>query len=100
MHEPMRLDVIVEATPEVLQDILTRQAAVAELVLNEWVRVTAIHPETREMWTFDARFGFRKYEPTPVELPVVSRAEDWCAGRVECLKPARVVTPNEVKHAS
>ncbi|WAS95515.1 DUF2309 domain-containing protein [Nannocystis punicea] len=100
MHEPMRLEVIVEATPEVLQDILTRQAAVAELVLNEWVRVTAIHPETREMWTFDARFGFRKYEPTPVELPVVPRSEDWCAGRVECLKPARVVTPNEVKHAS
>ncbi|MDC0669382.1 DUF2309 domain-containing protein [Nannocystis radixulma] len=101
MHEPMRLEVIVEATPEVLQDILTRQAAVAELVVNEWVRVTAIHPETREMWTFDARFGFRKYTPNPVELPLVPRSEDWCAGRRDCLKPARIVTPNnEVKHAS
>ncbi|MBZ5713812.1 DUF2309 domain-containing protein [Nannocystis pusilla] len=100
MHEPMRLEVIVEAAPEVLQDILTRQAGVAELVLNEWVRVTAIHPETREMWTFDARFGFRKYTPTPVELPLVPRSEDWCAGRRDCLKPARIVTPNEVKHAS
>jgi hypothetical protein len=102
MHEPMRLEVIVESTPEAMQGILSRQPAVAELVLNEWIRVTAIHPVTREMWNFDARFGFRKYTPNPVELPVVARSQDWCAGRSDCLKPARIVTPNarEVQHVS
>lgn len=95
MHEPVRLEVIVEATPAVLQDILTRQSAVAELVLNEWVHVTAIDPDSHEMWTFDARFGFRRYHPQPVELPVVARSRDWYTGRSDCISPARIVTPNK-----
>lgn len=100
MHEPVRLEVLVESTPEALQDILTRQPAVAELVLNEWVRVSAIDPQTRAMWTFDARFGFRPYTPNPVELPVVARSQDWYKGRPDCIPPARIVMPGtrEVKH--
>ena len=100
MHEPVRLEVLVESTPEALQAILKRQPAVAELVLNEWVRVSAIHPETREMWTFDARFGFRPYEPNPVQLPVVARSQDWYSGHSECMLPARIKMPgeSEVKH--
>lgn len=104
MHEPMRLECLIEATPAVLEDILTRQAAVAELVLNEWVRVTAIDPDTRAMHCYDARFGFRPYTPRPIQLPVAARSQDWYAGRMDCVRPARIVTPNEdamkaVKHA-
>ena len=100
MHEPVRLEVLVESTPEALQGILNRQPAVAELVLNEWVRVSAIDPQTRAMWTFDARFGFRPYTPNPVQLPVVARSEDWYKGRSDCVPPARIVMPGtrEVKH--
>ncbi len=94
MHEPVRLELVIEGTPAVLQDILTRQTAVAELVLNEWVHVTAVDPDTHAMWTFDARFGFRPYTPTPVQLPVVARSQDWYAGRSDCVPPARIVTPN------
>ncbi len=105
LHEPVRLEVLVEATPATLQDILTRQAAVAELVQNEWVRVTAIDPDTRAMFTYDARFGFRPYTPRPLQLPVVACSDDWYAGRMDCVRPARIVTPNAgamtgVKHAS
>ncbi|MBK7830224.1 hypothetical protein [Nannocystis sp.] len=54
------------------------------------------------MFTYDARFGFRKYEPRPVHLPEVACSQDWYVGRMDCVRPARIVTPNlrEVKHAS
>jgi hypothetical protein len=57
IHEPVRLHLIVEATPEMLTEICRRQPAVAELVMGEWVRLAAVHPETRQIFTFDARTG-------------------------------------------
>ena len=100
MHEPVRLHVVVEATPEALLGIVSRQAAVAELVKNEWVRVACIDPNTRAMHTFDARFGFRPYRPKQIELPVVPRSQDWYLGQDQCLRPARIATnPAEVKRA-
>ena len=100
MHEPVRLHVVVESTPAALLQVVSRQAAVAELVKNEWVRVACIDPITREMHTFDARFGFRPYKPKHVELPVVPRSQDWYLGQNTCLRPARIVTNRaEVKRA-
>lgn len=90
-HEPMRLQLIVESTPEALLGIVARQPTVAELVKNEWVRVATIDPVTRAMHTFDARFGFRPYRPRPVKLPVVPRSHDWYVGHDDCLRPARIV---------
>lgn len=102
MHEPVRLHVIVEATPEALLRVAERQAAVGELVKNEWIRLACIDPVTRAMHTFDARHGFRPYRPKHVDLPVVPRSQDWYLGQDTCLRPARIEQPHrrpEVKRA-
>jgi hypothetical protein len=94
-HEPVRLHVVIETTPDALPPILERQPAVAELVKNEWVRVATIDPNTRQIHTFDARFGFRPYRPRPIQLPVVPRSRDWYLGQSDCLRPARIVPPTQ-----
>lgn len=93
IHEPVRLHLIVEATPEMLTAICARQPVVAELVRNEWVRLAAVHPDTGEIFTFDARAGFRPYTPADPTLPLVSRSRDWYSGHDGFLPPAQVGAP-------
>lgn len=44
-HEPLRLQVVVEARPERIEQVLAAQPGVKELVDNGWVRLFALEPE-------------------------------------------------------
>lgn len=90
IHEPVRLQLIVEATPETLLAIAARQPAIAELVKNEWLRLSAVDPKTREVHVFDARFGFRPYRTNSAGLPKVSRSREWYEGRDNFIPPALI----------
>ncbi|MDC0723036.1 DUF2309 domain-containing protein [Nannocystis bainbridge] len=90
IHEPVRLHLVVEATPATLLAIAGRQPIVAELVTNEWLRLCAVDPDTRAIQVFDARFGFRPYTPVSAGLPRVARSGDWYAGRDGFLPPALI----------
>jgi uncharacterized protein len=62
LHEPMRLLVICESTPEALLQIAGKQAEVRELVVNRWIQLASVDPNTGAMHIFtDA--GFIPYEP-------------------------------------
>jgi uncharacterized protein YbcC (UPF0753/DUF2309 family) len=76
IHEPMRLLLIVDATPDALLGIAARQPEVAELVVNEWIQLVAVDPETGAMHVFEDG-AFVPYTPAPTLLPVVERSPDW-----------------------
>jgi uncharacterized protein YbcC (UPF0753/DUF2309 family) len=76
IHEPMRLLLIVDATPESLLAVAGRQPEVAQLVVNRWVQLVSVHPETGAMAVFEDG-GFVPYEPLPVLLPVVEASPEW-----------------------
>ncbi|MBZ5710360.1 DUF2309 domain-containing protein [Nannocystis pusilla] len=94
IHEPVRMHLVVEATPAMLLAIAGRQPAVAELVTNEWLRLCAVDPVTREIQVFDARHGFRPHTPTNAGLPRVARSADWYTGRDNFLPPALIRPQN------
>ena len=50
LHEPMRLLLIVDATPEALLAVAGRQPEVAELVVNAWVQLVSLRPGDRRRW--------------------------------------------------
>lgn len=89
LHEPMRLLLIVEATPEALLGIASRQAEVAELVTKEWVQLVALDPVSGAMQVFH-RGAFQPYAPVPTQLPEVERSIEWHGRSREFLPPARV----------
>lgn len=89
LHEPMRLLMIVEATPEDLLAVAGRQPGVAELVVNAWVQLVSVHPVTGAMQEF-RNGGFVPYEPAPTTLPVVERSVDWHGATREFVPPAFV----------
>ena len=89
IHEPMRLLLIVDATPESLLTVASRQAEVAELVTKQWIQLVAMHPETGAMSLFQDG-GFVPYHPQPMLLPVVERSPEWHLQSRAHLPPALV----------
>ncbi len=76
IHEPMRLLLIVDASPEALLAVAGRQPEVAELVVNEWVQLVSCDPDTGAMQIFeDGRFI--PYTPDTTPLKHVERSRDW-----------------------
>jgi uncharacterized protein YbcC (UPF0753/DUF2309 family) len=89
IHEPMRLLLIVDASPESLLTVASRQAEVAELVTKQWIQLVAVHPDTGAMSLFQDG-GFVPYEPQPMLLPVVERSPEWHMQSRAHLPPALV----------
>lgn len=62
MHTPVRLLVVVEQDPQVVQKTVMNSSQISEWYINEWIHLVAIHPETREV----KRFRNGEFEVYPV----------------------------------
>ncbi len=62
---------------------------VAELVVNEWVRLVSLDPDTGEMQVF-LNGGFVPYVAADPVLPEVKRSVDWHGHRRDFVSPALV----------
>ena len=89
IHEPMRLLLIVEATPAALLAVAARQPEIAELVVKRWVQLVSLDPSTGAMAVFEEG-AFVPYAPSPALLPVVERSADWHMQSSAHLRPALV----------
>ena len=90
LHEPMRLLLVVEATPESLLAVAGRQPEVCELVVKEWVQLVSVHPQTGAMMHF-ANGGFVPYVPSPTPIPRVQHSVDWHGRTRAPVAPALVL---------
>ncbi len=70
-HDPIRLMVIVEHFPEVVLKVIQSSEAMYEWYKNEWVHITALHPETGEFYYYQDGH-FNHYHADVVELETIS----------------------------
>lgn len=96
VHEPVRLQTVIEARPEVLAAILKRQPGLRELVEGAWVRVCSMDPQTGELAVLEPGSGFVPWSRPEAPLPRVARSADWFAGKSGLLPPALVTGAEEV----
>ena len=54
IHDPIRLLIVVEQTPEVALAAARCKPATFEWIENHWVRYACVHPESRQVWIYDA----------------------------------------------
>ena len=71
VHDPVRLLVIVEQFPEIVLEAIKFQPETYEFYVNEWVRLVAVNPETREIFLFKDE-GFSIYRPLTRTLESIS----------------------------
>jgi uncharacterized protein len=96
IHEPVRLLLIVENTPENVMAAVRRSSEVTELVENRWIRLVTMDPADGSVHIY--RNG--SFEPVSgtVQLPETTSSVDWFRGKLEHLPIARIKTATA--HAS
>lgn len=68
-HEPLRLQVVVEAPPDRIEQVMAARPGVRDLVENGWVRLFALSPDEDRAWR---RVPGRGWELCPRERAVAS----------------------------
>jgi uncharacterized protein len=61
-HDPVRLMIVVEHYPEVVLKTVQTEATLYEWFINDWVHLTAVHPDTNEFYYFK-NGAFTLYKP-------------------------------------
>ena len=88
-HEPMRLLIVIDTTPESILAAVECVPSVKRLVVNRWVQVVA--------WEADGTLAvfenglFVPYSHESDQIAVVERSADWFTGHRTHLPPARVM---------
>lgn len=90
IHEPMRLQLVVEATTEALTDIYKRQPSIQQLVGNGWLLLSAKDPTSKVISTFDPERGWEVWEDLESPLPMVDQSSDWYEGKYGHLNPVLI----------
>jgi len=95
IHEPMRLQLFVEAPPGRAVEIYKRQPGIQQLLNNEWVLLTVIDPDTGDFIQFFPNgVGFSKWEKPIKPLPVVNASSEWYKGhKMNFLPPCFIKEP-------
>jgi uncharacterized protein YbcC (UPF0753/DUF2309 family) len=89
VHEPVRLLLIVENTPERVMQAVRKSAVVTELVENQWIRLVTMNPSDGKLHVY--RNGeFERFDRPAHKLPVAASSADWFSGKLEHLPVARI----------
>jgi uncharacterized protein YbcC (UPF0753/DUF2309 family) len=91
IHEPIRLQLIVEATREAVLAVALRRPEVGQLIDNEWVRLVVLDPRDGTIWVKNGA-SFVRWISDGAAVPIVSGSQDWYRGKSDHLTPARIVS--------
>lgn len=98
IHEAMRLQVMCEATTDMLTKIYMRQPPLQELIGNGWLLVSAKDPETGEISVFNPAKGWIPWHGDPETIATTGCSSDWYRGHMEPLSPALIQSREEAVH--
>ncbi len=96
IHEPMRLQLVVEAKTEILTAIYNRQDSIQQLVGNGWILLSAKDPDSETIHTFDPESGWELWQNPEIQIPTVKDSMSWYAGKYDHLPTVLI---EKVKHA-
>jgi uncharacterized protein YbcC (UPF0753/DUF2309 family) len=89
IHEPVRLVMIIETTPEAMRRLMARNEGIGRLCRNRWVILTVIDPATHDIKVY--RDGaFHNYQPLAATLPRAASSVDWYRGWRDHLEFAEI----------
>ncbi len=74
VHDPIRLLLMVEHFPDIVLEVIQRNAETYEWFINEWVVLVSIHPETKQSFLFK-NGSFAEYVPITKDLGMVDNLE-------------------------
>jgi len=82
IHEPIRLLVVVEQEPDLVLQVIQREASTYEWFKNHWIHLASVHPRTKEIKIF-AEEVFQPYTPIQKTIPKIERLETLIESNAE-----------------
>ena len=77
IHDPIRLLIIVDQKPDIVMQVLSKNAPVHEWIKNDWVKMACMDPENQDLSFYESGVGFKPYAVPAVTLPVIMSLETW-----------------------
>ncbi|MBL6987975.1 MAG: DUF2309 domain-containing protein, partial [Methylobacter sp.] len=93
IHEPMRLQILVEAKTSVLEHIYQRQESIRELVAGSWVHLSAKDPDSGEIFSFQPGEGFVHWQAKTKDVPVRDNSPDCYHDQTLPVAPVLIKQP-------
>jgi uncharacterized protein len=95
IHEPVRILVVIETTPDRLKKVIAGNAALKRLIENRWIRLATIDPASAQVHVHRDS-GFEEFHEHLERLPVALSSHEWYAGKPQHLPMAWIQTPRTV----
>jgi uncharacterized protein len=89
IHEPVRLLLVVETTPDAMVRLMACHETINRLVRNEWVQLAVLDPSSARVELFQCG-QFFPYRPVADRLPTAASSVDWYRGWREHLEFAEI----------
>jgi uncharacterized protein YbcC (UPF0753/DUF2309 family) len=89
IHEPVRLLMVIETTPEAMLRIMARNEGIGRLCRNGWVLLSVLDPATRALHLYRGG-AFQPYVPQSTVLPQAASSVDWYRGWRDHLEFAEI----------
>ncbi len=92
IHEPVRMLFVIETTPERFEKVMAASPSLRKLVVNRWMRVSTIDPQSGRIHVRTDR-GFEEFDGPVERLPVALSSAEWYRGKREHLPMAWISQP-------
>jgi uncharacterized protein YbcC (UPF0753/DUF2309 family) len=89
IHEPVRLLVVVETTPEVMKKVIDGNPLGKEMADGGWVQLAVQSPDSDEILLYH-KGEFRPYRPQAEKLPAAPSSAEWYRGCRDHLEFAEI----------
>lgn len=89
LHEPVRITILIEARPDIVQGILNSAPRQKQLVHHRWLHMAVLNPEDGKIYLHDGT-SFVPYEPRPIQLPVIKDLRAYVAHQAGVLPFGRL----------
>jgi hypothetical protein len=89
IHEPVRLLIVCETTPEVMLGIMAKHPSIGNMAANGWVQLAVLDPYGPGVKVFRGG-AFHEYAPRAARLPAAPSSADWYRGWRDHLEFAEI----------
>jgi hypothetical protein len=90
IHEPTRLAIVVESTPDRVRHVMDNNPAIERLVRNRWLWLACLDAESDALWEFRSS-GFVRHTPQNALTVVTGESAAWYQGKRGFLPPVAIV---------
>jgi uncharacterized protein YbcC (UPF0753/DUF2309 family) len=93
IHEPTRLAIVVEGTPDLVRRVVQDNPAIERLVRNRWIWFACLDTTSGVLWELRST-GFVPHAPEHALATVMGESADWYQGKRGFLPPVAIVRPS------